>query len=154
PLPVRADRPDRAPPRTGRAHRPAGGPDVGGGPGRRGPRPGESGPARRLHRLARPRLRPGAALPRRRVHRAGGQGGDRAGHPPLRPPPGVLVPPRPARALAALRRPRPARPRVRPGRRAVRRPLTRPRYRHLKTPAKTLVGPRGTPPEPFEHTYD
>src|SRR6185437_16539718 len=58
---------------------------------------------------------PGAGLPGRRVLRAGGGGPDRPGHPPLHPPPGVLVPPRPPHPLAPRRHPQP--PPRRPGRR-------------------------------------
>ena len=48
-------------------------------------------------------LRPGAAPPRRGVHRGGGPGGDRAGDPAVRPPPGQLVPARPAGPVGAGR---------------------------------------------------
>ena len=60
--------------------------------------------ARGPHRLARARLPAGARRTRRGVHRGRGPRRDRAGHQALRAPPGLLVPPRPARALARRRR--------------------------------------------------
>ena len=97
----------RRPPRDRRrAGRPARRPDVGGGPARRGPRPG--GP--RAARGADGRAAPSATARRWTTSTAtltarGGAGGHRAGHPPLRPPPGVVVPQGRARHLARPRRP-------------------------------------------------
>ena len=53
------------------------------------------GAARGAHGVPRARLRAGAGVPRRRVHRGGGARADGTGHPAVRPPPGVLVPPGP-----------------------------------------------------------
>ena len=56
-------------------------------------------------RTASPRagLRAGAAAPRRRVDRGAGAGRDGAGHPAVRPPAGVVVPPGPPGGLAGRR---------------------------------------------------
>ena len=55
--------------------------------------PGRSGPARGPHGQPCPRLPAAAPLPGRGVDPGPGPGRDRPRHPPLRPPPGVLVPP-------------------------------------------------------------
>ena len=103
--------PDRAHPAPARA-RPAdrrpGRPDVAGGPGSRGQGPGRPGPARRQDRQPRARLPAGPALPGRRVDPGGSPPGDDQGHQAVRPPPGVLVPPRPPRPLARRQAPAPA----------------------------------------------
>ena len=57
--------------------------------------------ARRPDRQPGARLRAGAAAAWRGVARRTGPRGDRPGHPAVRPPPGVVVPPRSARPLAA-----------------------------------------------------
>ncbi len=49
------------------------------------------------------RLRAGAAVPGRGGDRGAGPGADHQGHPPVRPPPGGLVPPRPPGDLAGRR---------------------------------------------------
>ncbi len=60
------------------------------------------------------RLRPGVADVRRCARRRPGARADPAGHPPLRPPATLLVPPRRPGALAGRRPPRPPRRRPRP----------------------------------------
>ena len=57
------------------------------------------------HRVAGAGLRAGAADARRRAHRVAGEGGDGRRDTAVRPAPGVVVPARPARHVAALRRP-------------------------------------------------
>ena len=59
--------------------------------------------ARRQDGEPRARLPADAALPRRGVDAGPGAGGNGARHAPFRPPPGVMVPPRPARHMAASR---------------------------------------------------
>ena len=61
------------------------------------------GTARRQDGEPRARLPAGAALPGRGVDAGPGAGGNGARHAPFRPPPGVMVPPRPARHMAASR---------------------------------------------------
>src|SRR5579859_1344266 len=94
------DRPHPAPPRTRPADRRPRGPYVAGGPGGRGEgsRPARS--ARRQDRQPRPGLPADAPLPGRRAHPGRSPRRHDQGHPPLRPPPGILVPPRPPDHLA------------------------------------------------------
>ena len=98
--PGRPDRPRPAPARTRPADRRPGRPDVAGGPGSRGAEPGRPGPARRQDRQPRARLPAVPPLPGRGVDPGGGPPGDDQGHQAVRPPPGILVPPRPPRPLA------------------------------------------------------
>src|SRR5271157_821685 len=102
------DRPYAAPPRTGSQDRRPGRPDVAGGTGGRSAQPGRPGPARGPDRQPGARLPAAAPLPGRRMDPRRSPPGDDQGHQALRPPPGILVPPRPPRHLARRDQPRPA----------------------------------------------
>ena len=97
------------PRRPRRAGRGAGAADGAARLRRRDPRAAAAGPAREPHGRQGARLRPVARLSRRRrrAGRRSGRGGrgDRPGHPPVRAPAAILVPPRPAGALAGATAP-------------------------------------------------